>query len=237
MNNDVSYIELCDNNGVQRVVIIGVHLPFDDNSATRLANYISNLEIIKSVIDEHVDIPVFIVGDFNTDLNLDKRYTRYLTRFIQDNNLKCIDYEFPNINYTFTNGTYTNHIDHVITNSLARNRTVECKIISDYLNMSDHNPILTSVIIDITSNLEISKSDRKYFYKFPWKEEGFIIDFQQSIREKLTNFEYKLDSNININDKSTYIENKFDELRKLLIQAARVADKNSKKQYIISKNK
>ncbi len=51
-------------------------MPFDDNSTVKFANYFSNLELIKSIIDENMLIPIFIVGDYNTDLNSEKRYRK-----------------------------------------------------------------------------------------------------------------------------------------------------------------
>ncbi len=39
INNDISYIEVCDDNEISKLVVVG-------NSSDRMANYISNLEII-----------------------------------------------------------------------------------------------------------------------------------------------------------------------------------------------
>ena len=141
INNDISTIESINDNDVSKLVIIGVHLPFDDNSLERMANFVSDLEIVKSILDEKLDISLFVVGDFNTDLNINKKYSKYLNKYIRINDLKCIDYDFPNINYTYKNGDYYNHIDHVIANELARNLTNQCKIIENAQNMSDHNLI------------------------------------------------------------------------------------------------
>jgi hypothetical protein len=55
LNNDISFIEIVDKNGFSKVIVIGVHLPFDDNSDNKIAIYISNLEIIKSIIQSDRD--------------------------------------------------------------------------------------------------------------------------------------------------------------------------------------
>ena len=240
INNDVSYIQICDSNNQEKLVIVGVHLPFDDNSSVRIANYISNLEIIKNIIDENLNQPIFIIGDFNTDLNMDKRYSKQLAKFIEEYNLRCMDYDYPNITYTYRNGDYKNHIDHVIVNQLARKITVECKIIEDNRNMSDHNAIKTSLWIDINAsilNYNEKLNNNKNFYRFPWKEEKFVENYQKALNESLQNFDYELNDNITENSKSDYIERKFDELRKILLKAARIADKSSQKQLSIKKYK
>jgi len=46
LNNDISFTEIVDKCGFSKAIVIGVHLPFDDNSNNKIANYISNLEII-----------------------------------------------------------------------------------------------------------------------------------------------------------------------------------------------
>jgi hypothetical protein len=121
------------------VIVIGVHLPFDDNSDNKIAIYTSNLEIIKSIIDENLNVPILIIGDFNTDLETNKRYSEYLTRFINDNKMICMDYEFPNIKYTYKNGMNSNYIDHIIANKIASHYVTGCTIIENKDNMSDHN--------------------------------------------------------------------------------------------------
>jgi hypothetical protein len=68
------------------------------------------------------------------------------------------------------------------------------------------------------------------FYKFPWNEEKFVKEFQQGIEDKMSNFEYELRLNTSAIEMSTYIEIKFKEINKIILQSARLADKNSQKQ-------
>ena len=236
INNDISYVEISDSKSISKLIVIGLHLPFDDNSTEKLANYISNLQILESIIEEHVDIPLFIVGDFNTDLNLDKRYTKQLKKLMQECSLASVDYEFPNIDYTYQNGNYRNHIDHVLANEVARNITIDCKIIENMLNMSDHNPINTSFLLDIEStNLNIPV---KNFYRFPWKDEEFLADFQKHFDDKIKIFDYNVPNELTMSDKTVLIESKLNELKSILLSAARKADKNSqKRKNIINYNK
>ena len=48
----------------------------------------------------------------------------------------------------------------------------------------------------------------------------------------MSNFEYELRLNTSAIEMSTYIEIKFKEINKIILQAARLADKNSQKQKI-----
>jgi hypothetical protein len=135
-----------------------------------------------------------------------------------------MEYEFPNINYTFKNGIFKNHIDHVIVNDIASLKVIECRIIEDKLNMSGQNPIRTSFLIDFNQDVYSSSQKENNFYRFSWKEDGFIDKYQQIIHEKLAQFVYKLDQNLSPEEKSKYIEQKLDEVKIILLQAARKAD-------------
>ena len=235
INNDVSYIVIDDYNNQSNLLIIGVHIPFDDNSSYRLASYESNLQIIENLVEEFAGMPVLVVGDFNTDFTNGKRFSKLLLKFVNENNLYFSEFEFPNVNYTYKNGLYKNHTDHVICNDVAKMITVGCEIIEDNSNMSDHNPIITRLVCDLRKRNNDGNKQNKRFYRFPWKEEGFIERFQNAIKEKLTNLDYDLNSVNSSAEK--YVENKLNELKSTLLQAARFADKNSDKRKNIEKSK
>jgi hypothetical protein len=164
INNDVSYIVIDDYNNQSNLLIIGVHIPFDDNSSYRLASYESNLQIIENLVEEFAGMPVLVVGDFNTDISNDKRFSKLLFKFVNENNLYFSEFEFPNVNYTYKNGLYKNHIDHVICNDMAKMITVGCDIIEDNLNMSDHNPIITRLVCDLRKRNNDGNKQNKRFY-------------------------------------------------------------------------
>jgi hypothetical protein len=194
VNKDVSFTEFVNDDGTSKFLVIGVHLPFDDGTNSRISNFLSNLEIINSLVDEYSNLPVITIGDFNTDLNTNKRYSVKLAKFIEENKMTCMDYKFPNTAYTYRNGNFENRIDHVITNEIAGDFVIDCKILEHIENMSDHNPILSALLlnpINNNNNNEFNINDRK-FYKFPWNEEKFVKEFQQGIKDKMSNFEYEL---------------------------------------------
>jgi hypothetical protein len=138
-----------------------------------------------------------------------------------------MDYEFPNIKYTYKNGMNSNYIDHIIANEIASHYVTGCTIVENEDNMSDHNSILTTILMNIEGNYDDILTIKKNFYRFPWKEEGFVSNFQQIVEEKMKFFEYNLNHNNLSDEKSSYIELKLKELKTVLLQAA---DKNSQKQ-------
>jgi hypothetical protein len=95
-------------------------------------------------------------------------------KFVNENNLYFSEFEFPNVNYTYKNGLYKNHIDHVIGNEMAKMITVVCEIIEDDSNMSD---TITSLVCDLGKTSDVENKRDKRFYRFPWNEEGFIERF------------------------------------------------------------
>ncbi len=92
INNDVSFIAIGDNSNQIKLIVIGVHIPFDNNSSYRLATYGSNLKIIESIMDEFVGITILAVADFNKDFSAGKRYSKLLLKFINENNLYISEY-------------------------------------------------------------------------------------------------------------------------------------------------
>ena len=93
-----------DYNYQSNLLIIGVHIPFDDKSPYRLASYESNLQIIENLVEEFAGMPVLVVGDLNTDIRNGKRFSKLLLKFVNEKNLYFSEFEFPNVNYTYKNG-------------------------------------------------------------------------------------------------------------------------------------
>jgi len=96
---------------------------------------------------------------------------------------------------------------------MAKMITVGCDKKVENLNMSDHNPIITRLVCDLRKRINCGNKQNKRFYRFPWKEEGFIERFQNAVKEKLTNLDYDLKSVNSSTEKSKYVENKLNELK------------------------
>ena len=74
INKIISLMEIETENDT--LLLIGVYIPFDDNSAYRYAQLKSTLELIASIIEDNLDKTVLVVGDFNADLKREKRYDK-----------------------------------------------------------------------------------------------------------------------------------------------------------------
>ncbi len=77
-----------------------------------------------------------------------------------------MDYEFPNIEYSYKNGVNKNYIDHVIANEIASRYVTGWPIIENNENMSYHNSILTTILMNNEGNYDDSPNRKRYFYRF-----------------------------------------------------------------------
>ena len=89
INKILSIVEL--GLGNDTILLIGVYIPFDDNSAYRFSQYKSTLEFVASIIEDNRDKFILIAGDFNSDLLRGRRYDNLLNEFIIEHELDCYD--------------------------------------------------------------------------------------------------------------------------------------------------
>lgn len=61
INSNISYLIIEDQNNRMQVYI-GVYIDFDNKQYERYAQYISNLQIIESLIEQYSNLPIFIMG-------------------------------------------------------------------------------------------------------------------------------------------------------------------------------
>ena len=81
-------------------------MPFDDSKKRddSLSNYEITLSIISTLINKAktLNIPIFIVGDFNADLSRNNRFDKKLKEYTYNHKIGPINYLFPQkIDYTF----------------------------------------------------------------------------------------------------------------------------------------
>ena len=141
LNNDVMVLEI-NNGSDQSVFLVGIWLPFDDNSYDRLANIQSNISLLETFLAQHENEQVFILGVFNCDTKRNKRFDKIFNNFILKNNLfDCISLFELQFNFTYNLLNYYLIIDHVLIDKTAILSVSECKIVVHPFNTSDHNPI------------------------------------------------------------------------------------------------
>ena len=149
-NRHLSYVHL-KKNGIE-YMLVGVYMPFD-NSKKRddsLSSFELNLSLISTLIEKAktLNLPIFIVGDFNADPKRTNRFDKILKEFIANLNTDSLVSNFPqSINYTFSainnQNTINATIDHAFFIPGNNDQIVikNCQILDDVANMSDHNAI------------------------------------------------------------------------------------------------
>jgi hypothetical protein len=173
VNEVISEVKLATQEGIE-MIIIGVYVPFDNGSFIRYSEYYANLAYIGNIFDECEEQQILLMGDFNSDLERGRRFDIMLKAFIHEMKLTCLEYDFHDIHFIYTNNHYKSHIDHVIGNEKVRINTIKCYIFDDLINLSDHNPIHTIIQMNGFRLNEVKNVDEKIFYKFPWSSSEFV---------------------------------------------------------------
>ena len=97
--------------------VYGVWLKFDDNSKESLDEFKSSIIILESEIKNCIDrdLPFIVMGDWNADLNRDRRFDEIFRQFIVKNNLYVSDdFDINNVGYTYKNSDYKASLDHIV---------------------------------------------------------------------------------------------------------------------------
>jgi hypothetical protein len=187
-NRHLSYIHLKKNE--TEFMIVGVYMPFD-NSKKRddsLSSYELTLSLITTLINKAktLNIPIFIVGDFNADIKRNNRFDKILNNFLNDQNINSLVYSYPQpINFTYKATLnlkpITATIDHAFFIPYTDNLIIQnCTILDDIANMSDHNAISINFKLKIKKlNLEPPESVKK-IYKTVNFENPIIHNFYNS---------------------------------------------------------
>ena len=117
---------------------------------------------------EHKNIPILLMGDFNSDINRQNRFDIILKNFIRDHNLILIDNINNNeISHTFSSALINNkihhsNIDHFILHSNSSIETLKnlnFHIFDDVANTSDHRAININFLLNHKKTNLISHDD------------------------------------------------------------------------------
>ena len=178
--NDVISYAVIDDNVNTKIMMIGVHIPYDDGSKYRYLQYKSTLEFITALLQENLDKLVMITGDFNSDLERNRRYDTLLNDFISEHELVSYEYIFHGqVKYTYKNAELRNHIDHILGRIDDKNRILNCEILEDASNMSDHNAISIEIERVLMKNQDTN--ELRNFHKFNWYKDEFIYKYNECL--------------------------------------------------------
>jgi hypothetical protein len=184
----------------QEIVIFGVYMPFLNKKKKNesISMYETTLSLILAHLNifKEKNIPVFIVGDFNADpyrspspkdkLNsniLDKIFSN----FIQDHNLSLLDMLNTQITpFTYhkptKNSTYYANLDHaVILDPSNILKSIQCNIMDDVGNLSDHLAIRIDFSIHSLNNISEtpSRPSTTHFEKIKFESQE-VCEFYNS---------------------------------------------------------
>ena len=147
------------------LTVLGVYLPHESHK-DGIELYIETLHELQGHIDKCGTTPYVIVGDYNTRLpqaeTLSSRWyhsggfnrSGLLYEFLSDNDLFVANFSFTQTtNYTFKNHCSKSYIDHVIAPISLADNIINCKILCEKDNVSDHLPLSCHCNITVNSNV------------------------------------------------------------------------------------
>jgi exonuclease III len=184
-NSDrICMIQVCDSDGV-RLNVIGIYMPFWNNSYEHVLLYIEILEKVQVLYEEKGgNAPFIIMGDLNTSLpqcltiqnNWNKRkpfnkFSQLLYDFIEDNNLYVANFHYEQeVNFTYSKGGNKSYIDHVLVSRYIHDNVTGCKILSnDSSNTSDHLALSVSLDQELIykTQADVPTTGEKAISKYP----------------------------------------------------------------------
>jgi hypothetical protein len=186
--------------GKTLLTVFGVYLPYYNGHNDQIQLYSETLDILQSSIDAMDPSPMMIVGDMNAPLPKHIQLSRFWYRqhpynkhsyilydFLRNNDLKAANFNFDqDVSYTYFNATSQSYIDHVFSSSCAGDIIKQCSIMSDLpTNVSDHYPLLTSVELQVQTNIKHSKivSAVPKYPRMNWSDNEACVSYSRYVTD------------------------------------------------------
>lgn len=132
-------------------LLINVYLPHEGLDDTEL-HYAEELAVIEDVIGSNKDCHIVLGGDFNVDFARQSANTMMLKSFCDENGLtSSISNSNNSVDYTYNfNMQRFSILDHFfLSGVLFQNSLVQTNVCHDLENLSDHDPILLKLSVDV----------------------------------------------------------------------------------------
>jgi hypothetical protein len=226
------------------ISIYGIWLQFDNNKSESYINFKQDLSILEmeDKLCSIKNIKGLYIGDFNSDLFRNKRYDKYFSQFLRNNNFVLCSSKFglhsesnPN-RYTYFKGGYKATLDHAFCRYEILNWIKCFKIVRNPNDLSDHLPICVIIDVDPGKNSEPISPEpvNKRFHKFNWSDESFKQRYKVIITKLL--IENNAFERIkNLND-IVAIDNLKKFLCKTMLKAARLSENNKVSRFKFKNN-
>jgi hypothetical protein len=126
-------------------------MPYEDKDEN-IGEFVNISALVEELIYSNSDCHLVLDGDFNVDFRRDRSHTALLNDFCDDVGLMpIIRHPAFNVDYTYNfNMNRFSILDHFIfSGALYNNCISEISVFHDIDNLSDHEPILLQLKIDV----------------------------------------------------------------------------------------
>ena len=217
----LTHVEIKDAVG-NELLLVGVWLPFDDNTLETWAK----IQLIYSEIEciirsKKSNQTCIILSDWNADPLRAKKVDRRFSEFINDNRITACEYKYQQVvDFTYNNKEYKSHIDHILCFEENLNLITNCSIIDNDLNLSDHKPLKIELDFKTIKNQDSELKERT-FHRFPSSKLEFKNKYAElldnSIKELLLDY-FKKEHNTNTIDSFVY------KMNRVILRSARMVN-------------
>ena len=205
MHEDSNILAIQISSNDLNLIIIGLYLTcYHDNKSVE--KYSDQLNTVSALIEMYMDeSEVIIIGDYQTfpsviydtmERNSPKRnpLSPLLRSFLEENNLELFDVTYgrgPTFTYQHKTLKNQSYLDHVALFKDTNTKIKTCTVYQlDANNMSDHQPVTTTIEIDKTPTLpSIINNDLtrngNYIPKNAWSKPDFIKIYQNNLANRL----------------------------------------------------
>jgi hypothetical protein len=149
--------------------------------------FVNVLALVEDIIHGNSDCHLVLGGDFNVDFRRDRSHTALLNDFWEDVGLiSSILHSAYNVDYTYKfNMSRFSILDHFILSSALYNECIaDVSVLHDIDNLSDHEPLLLQLDIDVTSS---TLHSRAFIPHVSWVKasESNIYDYHLALSTNL----------------------------------------------------
>ena len=140
------------------IYVFCVYLPYE--SYENIDEYVQCLAILHDLINECDSNMIYILGDFNCDINKHSIYGSHLDNFINEAELVASDYIFLKNAYTFVSAAWgtTSWLDHCLSSEDGHGKISNVCTLNDYVS-SDHLPICIHLNLEVLPELYVPVID------------------------------------------------------------------------------